>query len=71
MWPLGIPQRPALKGKFIFPVASGEQREMKRVEMVAWLRFLEDAWAAQHQHVGTWSLTLTAPTSSARQFLSI
>lgn len=64
MWSLHTLQRPALKGKFISPVASGDQREMKKLQMVGWLLFLENPRAAEQWGVpvGRWLLTLTAPT---------
>lgn len=73
MWSLHTLQRPALKGKFIFPVASSDQREMKRVQMVGWLLFLENPREVEQWGVpvGKWLLTLTAPTSNVCQFLSM
>ena len=50
MWLLGILQKPALKGKFILPVASDRHKEVKAMSMVRLADFPEDSrWAAQQQ----------------------
>jgi hypothetical protein len=43
MWLLGILQKPALKGKFILPVASDRQKEVKAMSMVRLADFPEDS----------------------------
>ena len=69
MWLLGILQKPALKGKFILPVASDKQKEVKAMSMVRLADFPEDSrWAAQQQvRGGKYSLVLPTPTSSRHQ----